>query len=50
MTDPWKTIICDDAACFFESVDENGKVREEFKIYPEMKSEKYIQRRVSKYW
>ena len=36
MPEPWKSIICDDPACFFESVDEKGIVREEFRIFPEM--------------
>ena len=43
MNDPWKTIICDDPACFFESIDENGNIREGFKIYPEIDTPEFTQ-------
>ncbi len=43
MSEPWKMTICDDPACFFESVDEKGNVREEFKIYPEIDTPEFTQ-------
>ncbi len=43
MSEPWKAIICDDPACFFESIDENGKIREGFKIYPEIDTPEFTQ-------
>ncbi len=39
MSDPWKTIICDGPACFFESVNADGTVKGEAKIYPEIDNE-----------
>jgi len=36
MPEPWKNIICADPTCFFESIDETGRVREEFRIFPEI--------------
>jgi hypothetical protein len=43
MTEPWKTIICDDPACFFNSIDANGIVREEFRIYPDIDTAEFTQ-------
>ena len=43
MTEPWKVIICASSACFFQSVDEHGVVREEFKIYPEIDTEELVE-------
>ena len=43
MPEPWKSIVCDDPACFFESVDETGAVREEFRIFPEIDTPEFTQ-------
>ena len=43
MTEPWKNIICDDPACFFNSIDEAGVVREEFRIFPEIDTPEFTQ-------
>ena len=43
MTEPWKTIICDDPACFYKSIDEHGNIREGFKIYPEIDTPEFTQ-------
>ncbi len=43
MPEPWKSIVCDDPACFFESVDETGAVREEFRIFPGVDTPEFTQ-------
>ena len=43
MNEPWKTIVCDDPACFFKSIDEKGNIREGFKIYPELDTAEFTQ-------
>ncbi len=43
MKEPWKSIICDDPACFFESVNADGTVKEEARIYPEIDTPEFTQ-------
>ena len=43
MLEPWKSINCAEPDCFFESVNENGTVKEEAKIYPEIDTKEFTQ-------
>ncbi len=43
MTDPWKKHICENPSCWFNSLDENGKIREDFIIYPDIDNETLVQ-------
>ena len=43
MTEPWKTIVCNAPACFFNSVNGNGLVKEDARIYPEINTPTLVQ-------
>ena len=43
MFEPWKVIICESEQCVREAFAEDGSVREEYKIYPEIDTSEFTQ-------
>jgi hypothetical protein len=43
MSEPWKTIVCDAPACFFNSVEGSGAVKPGARIYPEIDTPELVQ-------
>lgn len=39
MLEPWKVIICQKEECLSEALDEKGKVKEGYHIYPNLDNE-----------
>jgi predicted nucleic-acid-binding Zn-ribbon protein len=43
MSEPWKVIVCGNEQCMAEALDDKGKVKPDYKIYPEYDTPEYTQ-------
>ncbi len=43
MAEPWKVIICDSEKCMSGTLDAGGKVKEDYKVYPEIDTPEFTQ-------
>lgn len=43
MVEPWKVIICNSDKCMAEALNEDGSVKENYKIYPEIDTPEFTQ-------
>lgn len=43
MSEPWKVIVCNSPECMSESLDEAGKVKKGYHIYPDIDTAEFTQ-------